>query len=123
MNSFEWALIQFLLSMGVFFAIVLFMVVAPLVLISAKLKEVHKKREQADANKTPATPSAASAVVVSPEDGRVIAMEVPDQEPVSAIAGQPPKNGHNLVKDVLLPVAGKAVVAIAVHQFKHRHHK
>ncbi|MDX1968579.1 MAG: hypothetical protein SFV23_15485 [Planctomycetaceae bacterium] len=123
MNSFDWAIIQLLLLFWGFVFFVLFMVLAPMVLISAKLKKDRKKGEQAVASKTPASPSAASAVVVSPEDGRVIAMEAPDQEPVSAIADQPPKNGLNLVKDVLLPVAGKAVVAIAAHQFKHRHHK
>lgn len=123
MNSFDWAIIQLFVLFWGFIAFVLFMVMAPVVLISANIKAHKKKQEESNGTSASQPQATAPGVAVSEKDGRIIAMEVPDQEPVTSVAEQPQKDGINIVRDVLLPVAGKAVVAIAAHQFKHRHHK
>ncbi len=123
MSDFDWIIIQFMVLFWGLIIFVLFMVMAPVVLISANIK-AHKKKQE-ESNRTSAFQPQATTpgVAVSEKDGRIIAMEVPDQEPVAPVVEQPKKDGINIVKDVLLPVAGKVVVAIAAHQFKHRHHK
>lgn len=122
MSSLEWSIIQLLFLVFGFIAFVLFMVLAPVVLVTAKVNEDRKKRQQ-EASGTSAPPPTAPTVVVSQEDGRVIAMEAPELPPAAPAVVTQPKDGINLVKDVLLPVAGKVAVAVVASHFKHRHHK
>lgn len=123
MNSIEWVFIQLILLMSGFVVFVVFMVVAPLVLISANINAARKKKQE-QSNGTTAPPSSNTpAAVVSQEDGRVIAMESPDPQPVAPATVRPQKDGFRPLQDFVLPVLGKLVVTLVTSQFKHRHHK
>lgn len=123
MSDFDWIIIQFMVLFWGFIAFVLFMVIAPVVLISANINAQKKKQAESSGASASQPQANTRGVAVSDKEGRIIAMVAPDQVPVAPVAEPPRKSGFNVVKDVALPVAGKVLVALVASHFNHRHRK
>jgi predicted lipid-binding transport protein (Tim44 family) len=79
------------------------------------------KSLQTPANNTAskaAEPSVVSATVVSPENGRVIAMEASGLQPVMPVATAPPNGGSSIAANAAKQVAGKAAASIVWYLIK-----
>ena len=124
MSDFDWLVIQLQLLVFGFIGFVLFMVLAPVALIAAKVNENRKKRQE-EANRLSATEPqpTAPAVMVSQEDGRVIAMEAPAPTPVVPPAVTPRNQGFHPLMNFALQVLGKVAVTVVMGQLKPPHHK
>lgn len=118
MSDLDWVIIQLMLLFWGFIGFVLLMVFGPVVLI---IHAARKKKPQEENSGPPA--SEPPAVAVSKEDGRVIAMQAPEVQPVAQVAVTPQKQGLHPLASFALKVLGRVAVGVVMGQINHPHHK
>lgn len=82
----------------------------------AKICEARKK--YVDSLRNDQAAEQQPAVMVSKEDGRIIAMQAPDVQPVMQVDTSSTKPGKNVAADMAKKVAGKAAGAVAKHYLR-----
>jgi len=116
-------MIENLFNELVFVLFILMMIPASFVslfimLIAFNAEAKRKQRSQEAKEREKAAESVAASVVVSKDDGRVIAQVAPEPQPVLPAAAPPPKDEGNTAAKVVKVVAGRAAAAVAKHYLR-----
>ena len=109
----ELLFLKLLLAFALLIGLPVLMVLLPIIVICAKVNKDRKEREEANALAAESQP----AVMVSQEDGRVIAMEASGLLPIMP-AAPPPKGGNSIAANAAKQVASRALAAIVYHVIK-----
>ncbi|MCZ2340477.1 MAG: hypothetical protein LC104_01615 [Bacteroidales bacterium] len=108
--------VMFALTMLLMIPVGFFSLIVMLVALNAEAKRKQREQEAKDREKA-AAESAAASVVLSKDDGRVIAQVAPEPQLVMP-AAPPPKGEGNTAAKVAKVVAGRAAAAVAKHYLR-----
>jgi len=108
--------VMFALTMLMMIPVGLFYLIIMFVAFNAEAK--RKQREQEAKDREKAAESVAASVVVSKDDGRVIAQLAPEPQSVMPAVAPPLKGGDSIASNAAKQFAGRAAAGIAWHLLK-----